>query len=65
MEELINGRNGIVCGDFSIEALRAGIDQIAGYEYDRQTLHKDISIRFGIEKIAADYCLLYNSLVRS
>lgn len=65
MEELISDRNGIVCDDFSVEALRRGLDRIVVGEYDRQSLHKDITSRFGIEKIASDYGLLYSSLVRS
>lgn len=65
MEELINDKNGIVCDDFSIEALRRGLERIVGCEYDRHSLHEDITSRFGIEKIAADYISLYSSLVRS
>ncbi len=65
MKELISDRNGIVCEDFSVEALRRGLDRIVGGKYDRQSLHKDITSRFDIEKIASDYGLLYSSLVRS
>ena len=65
MEDLINDKNGIICDGFSVEALQEGLDRITSCEYDRQSLHEDISRRFSIERIAEEYFLLYDSLVRS
>ena len=63
MEELITANNGIICRDFTIEALHEGLKQIMDHTYNRQQLQDDINNRFSIDKISAQYCQLYNSLV--
>lgn len=65
MEELVNEENGVVCADFTSEALFEGLNKVFCRSYNRQKLHDDISHRFSIETIAGEYCRLYNSLVNS
>ena len=64
MEELITANNGIICRDFTIEALHESLKQIMDHTYNRQQLHDDIDNRFNIDKIATKYYNLYNSIVR-
>lgn len=65
MEELVNADNGVICRDFTAEALFDGLNQIVDRPVDRQALHDDIFNRFSIDRIATQYCDLYNSLIKS
>ncbi len=65
MEELVNSDNGVICRDFTAEALFDGLNQIVDRPVNRQELHDDIFNRFSIDRIATQYFHLYNSLIES
>lgn len=60
--DLINNQNGIICSDFTIEALAEGIRQAMEREYDREAIREDVICRFSYDKIARQYVELYNEL---
>ena len=61
--ELINERNGIVCNDFSSEALKKGIELLMSREYDPLEIRNDMIKRFSPKAIAKKYKELYNSIL--
>ena len=60
--ELINEQNGVVCSDFTVEALEAGITTLMSRSYDAAVIRQDMKNRFSPEKIAKQYCCLYGEL---
>jgi len=60
--ELINEQNGVVCSDFTVEALQAGITTLMNRSYDAAVIRQDMKNRFSPEKIAKQYCCLYGEL---
>ena len=60
--ELINEQNGVVCSDFTVEALEAGITTLMSRSYDAAVIRQDMKNRFSPEKIAQQYCCLYGEL---
>ena len=65
MEELVNPQNGIVCKDFTTEALVKGLTEVTSKEYDTTILHNDIAQRFNSAVIANNYIDLYNSILHA
>ena len=65
MDSLINEGNGIVCRDFTVEALRDGIRNIMSRPYDRDAIRQDLLERFSYEVIARQYLELYTDVLRS
>lgn len=61
--DLINDRNGVVCKDFTVEALIAGIRQAMTRQYDPAAIREDVTSRFAYEKIAREYLALYEWIV--
>lgn len=61
--DLINDKNGVVCSDFTVEALAEGIRLAMSRDYDRTAIREDIISRFSYEKIAQQYIDLYNEIV--
>ena len=60
--EIINVQNGVVCSDFTLEALQAGITTLMSRSYDAAVIRQDMKNRFSPEKIAKQYCCLYGEL---
>ena len=62
--EIINVQNGVVCSDFTVEALQAGITTLMNRSYDAAAIRQDMKNRFSPEKIAQQYCSLYHDLMK-
>ena len=62
--ELINEHNGVVCTDFTVEALQEGIITLMSRNYDAAAIRQDIINRFSPIDIADRYCSLYNDLLK-
>lgn len=60
--ELVNERNGIVCDNFTPEALRRGIETLMNRHYDPVEIRKDMISRFSPGAIAHKYIDLYRVL---
>lgn len=63
-KDLINDQNGIVCEDFTVEALARGIDLALSRTYNRDSIRGDVLNRFSYEKIAKDYIQLYERILQ-
>ena len=63
--ELINEHNGVVCTDFTVEALQEGITTLMSRSYDAAVIRQDIINRFSPKTIAEKYCSLYNDLLQN
>lgn len=61
--DLINEQNGIVCSDFTVEALADGIRQAMEREYNREAIREDVICRFSYDKIARQYVELYKEVL--
>ncbi len=61
--ELINDLNGVVCSDFTVEALQAGIMTLMSRSYDAAAIRQDMVTRFSPELIASKYCSLFSDLL--
>lgn len=59
IKELVNKENGIICKDFTVNALYDGICTAMKNDYDRQIIRKDVLSRFSYNIIAAKYRGLY------
>lgn len=62
--ELINEINGVVCNDFTVEALQEGIITLMSRNYDAAAIRQDMVNRFSPIDIADRYCSLYNDLLK-
>lgn len=63
--ELINEHNGVVCTDFTVEALQEGIMTLMSRSYDAAAIRQDMINRFSPKTIAEKYCSLYNDLLQN
>lgn len=63
--ELINEHNGVVCTDFTVEALKEGIMTLMSRSYDAAAIRQDMANRFSPVAIAQKYCSLYNDLLKN
>lgn len=63
--DLINEDNGILCEDFTIEALKKGINQASNCSYCRDKIREDVINRFSYDKIAWQYIELYKTVLES
>lgn len=62
-DSLINGDNGVVCKEFSVEALQDGIKIALSRTFDRAAIRRDVLSRFSCEVIAKQYVELYNAIL--
>lgn len=62
--DLINLDNGIVCDDFTVEALQKGILQAMQKSYDKDTIIRDLRRRFSYDVIARQYLTLYRKILQ-
>jgi glycosyltransferase involved in cell wall biosynthesis len=60
--DLINQENGVVCDDFTVEALVSGIKLAMSRSYSRDTIRKNLINRFSYDKIAKEYIELYKKV---
>ena len=63
--DLIRDFNGVVCSDFTVEALREGIKKLMKTLYDRESIRNHIVEHFAHQKIAGQYKDLYQSILAS
>lgn len=63
--EVINSNNGIICDDFSIDALQKGISLLISRNYNSETIRQGVINRFSPYAIASQYMTLYNEILRS
>jgi glycosyltransferase involved in cell wall biosynthesis len=61
--DLINENNGIVCEDFTADALANGIKTAMSREYDPKIIREDVINRFSYDKIAQQYIELYKKVL--
>jgi len=61
--DLINDINGVLCNDFTVDALYDGINVALNKSFNREQIRKDVLDRFSYDKIAEQYINLYNSLL--
>ena len=61
--DLINDINGVLCNDFTVDALYDGINVALNKSFNREQIRKDVLDRFSYERIAEQYIRLYNSLL--
>ena len=64
-EELINNSNGVICKDFSTEALIDGIKKGLSRQYNPANIRKFIEDHFSYDLIANQYKNLYKSILDS
>lgn len=57
--DLINENNGVLCSDFTVDALYRGIKEAMSKQYDREWIRKDLLERFSYDVIAKEYIDLY------
>lgn len=62
MPELINIDNGILCTDFSVSSLKAGIMEGLSSQYDRQAVRESIQERFAPSRISREYIKVYETV---
>lgn len=63
--ELINEHNGVICSDYTVEALQEGIMTLMSRKYDAAAIRQDMINRFSPKTIAEKYCSLYNDLLQN
>lgn len=61
--ELVNDRNGVVCDDFTPEALRKGINKLMDRDYVASEIRQDMINRFSPEVIARRYVEVYQKIM--
>ena len=64
-DDLINTTNGIVCDDFTVEALYNGIKKALSFKYDNVSIRADVISRFSYDIIAKQYIDLYNEVLKT
>lgn len=63
--DLIKDHNGVLCDDFTVEALYNGIKTAMEHTYKCEEIRKDVLSRFSYDKIAQQYIDLYNTILHS
>lgn len=63
VSDLIYEKNGVICQDFTVDALIDGIRKAIDLEYSREEIRRDVKSRFSYDKIAFQYINLYHSLL--
>lgn len=57
--ELVNESNGVICDDFTLEALKKGIETVMNRNYAPETIRQYVINRFSPETIISDYIDIY------
>lgn len=63
--DLMNTTIGVICSDFTVEALIQGIKIAMATKYDRNAIRKDVVSRFSYDIISKQYIDLYNHLLEN
>ena len=63
VSELINEKNGVICKDFTKEALYDGIQLLLSRDYNHKEIRDDVLTRFSSQVIAEKYYKLYEEIV--
>lgn len=63
VSELVNEKNGVICKDFTKEALYDGIRLLLSRDYNHQEIRDDVLARFSSQVIAEKYYKLYEEIV--
>ena len=63
-EELITTQNGVLCSDFTPEAIVEGITIALSRNYDREAMRNDVLKRFGIDVVVKKHLDMYNSILK-
>lgn len=63
VHDLINKENGVICEDFTVDALVKGIKLAMSRNYDRKAIREDVINRFSYNKIAKQYLELYETIL--
>lgn len=61
--ELVNEENGVICDDFTQEALKKGIETLMERQYDSIKIRQDMISRFSPNVIAQKYIDLYKNVL--
>ena len=61
--ELVNESNGVICDDFTPEALKHGIETLMSRHYDPAKIRQDMINRFSPKAIAEKYIELYKEVL--
>ena len=61
---MINKDNGVVCSDFTVEALVEGMKLAMSRTYYPERIREDVINRFSYDKIAKQYLDLYYSILK-
>ena len=62
--DLINRYNGVICDDFTVDALVNGIKQAMERKFNPGTIREDVINRFSYNKIAKQYIDLYKKVTK-
>ena len=62
--DLINDKNGVVCEDFTVDALQGGIEKTIKHKFNGEEIRQDLLNRFSYDIIAKQYIELYKSLIQ-
>lgn len=61
--DLIRDVNGVICTDFTVQALKEAIELALTRDFDPNAIRQDVIARFSSDKIADKYLELYRSLI--
>lgn len=61
--EQITPATGVICEDFTVDALEIGIRNAMGTTYSRDIIRTDVLSRFSYDIIANQYIKLYRKIV--
>lgn len=64
VEDCIKDDTGVICGDFTIDALYEGIKKAQSKEYDREIIRNHVKKNFTFEMMAKRYRALYESILK-
>lgn len=62
--DFIDSNNGVICDDFTVEALQNGLSILMSREYNPEEIRQGIINRFSPETIASKYITLYNDVLK-
>ena len=63
-KELINKENGVICEDFTVDALCRGLEQLLSTKYNKEKICQYIETYFSPKHIAEQYLEVYNRIIR-
>ena len=63
--ELINDKNGVMCDNYSVDALYLGIKKAISKSFNKEEIRKDVLARFSYDIIAKQYIDLYNEVLKT